>query len=109
MRRFLERGYRVYVLDIDEKELKHTTEVHLKQYFDKGMVQSAVCNLQSVDEIRNNVRAAADWLGGRIEVLVNNGGIAHPYWKEYKTMADFDTIKQWQAYAYRNQSVTCSC
>lgn len=97
VRRFLERGYKVYVFDIDEEELKHTTTVHLKQYYDKKQVESAVCNLRSVDEIRDKVKQAAEWLGGRITVLVNNGGIATPTWPEGKTMADFDTISQWQA------------
>lgn len=96
-RRFLERGYKVFVFDIDEDELKHTTTVHLKQYHEKKMVDSAVCNLRSLDEIRDKVKRAADFLGGRIEVLVNNGGIATPTWSDGKTMADFDTFSQWQA------------
>lgn len=96
-RRFLERGYKVSIFDIDEEELKHTTTVHLKQYYDKKQVQSTICNLRSVDEIRDRVKQAADWLGGRIDVLVNNGGIATPNWGDGKTMAEFDTISQWQA------------
>lgn len=97
-RRFLERGYKVYIFDIDETELEHTTTVHLKQYYDKQLVQSSVCDLRSVESIREKVKTAADFLNGRIEVLVNNGGIASPFWREGKTMADFDTLAQWQAY-----------
>ena len=96
-RRFLERGYKVFILDIDEEELKHTTTVHLKQYYDRKQVESAICNLRSVDEIRDKVSKAAEFLGGRIEVLVNNGGIAAPIWKDDMTMADFETIEQWKA------------
>ena len=96
-RRFLERGYRVYILDIDEAELAHTTQTHLKSYYDDNKVASAVCNLRSVDEIRDRVKAAADFLGGRIEVLVNNGGIATPTWSDGKTMVDPDTMQEWQA------------
>jgi NAD(P)-dependent dehydrogenase (short-subunit alcohol dehydrogenase family) len=97
VRRFLERGYKVFVFDIDEEELKHTTTVHLKQYLDKGQLGSGICNLRSVDEIREKVNEAAEFLGGRIEVVVNNGGIASPYWKDGKAMDDLDTFAQWQA------------
>ena len=96
-RRFLERGYKTFILDIDEEELKHTTTVHLKQYYEKKQVESAICNLRSVEDIRKNIKQAAEFLGGRIDVLVNNGGIAAPNWPDGKTMADFDMIEQWQA------------
>ncbi|KAG9942958.1 short chain alcohol dehydrogenase, partial [Aureobasidium melanogenum] len=102
VRRFLERGYKVFIFDIDEEELKHTTTVHLKQYYDKKQVNSAVCNLRSVDEIREKVKEAADFLGGRIEVVVNNGGIATPTWKDGMAMDNFETFDQWQAYIETN-------
>ncbi|TIA41436.1 short chain alcohol dehydrogenase [Aureobasidium pullulans] len=102
VRRFLERGYKVFIFDIDEEELKHTTTVHLKQYYEKKQLSSAICDLRSVDEIREKVKEAAEFLGGRIEVVVNNGGIATPTWSEGKTMADFDTFSQWQAYMETN-------
>jgi NAD(P)-dependent dehydrogenase (short-subunit alcohol dehydrogenase family) len=97
VRRFLERGYKVFIFDIDEEELKHTTTVHLKQYFDKKQLSSAVCDLRSVDEIREKVKEAAEFLGGRIEVVVNNGGIAAPQWKDGMAMDNLDTFSQWQA------------
>lgn len=97
VRRFLERGYHVYVFDIDEGELKHTTDVHLKQYTDAKVLDSSICDLRDVDDIRMNVQRAAEFLGGRIDVLVNNGGIASPHWKDDKTMADRDTLLEWQA------------
>lgn len=97
VRRFLERGYRVYVFDIDEEELNHTTQVHLKNYSDSKALGSSVCNLRDVDDIHAKVKQAADFLGGRIDVLVNNGGIASPQWKDDKTMADRDTMAEWQA------------
>jgi NAD(P)-dependent dehydrogenase (short-subunit alcohol dehydrogenase family) len=97
VRRFLERGYKVFIFDIDEEELKHTTTVHLKQYLDKKQLGSAICNLRSVDEIRDKVKEAADFLGGRIEVVVNNGGIAAPQWRDGMAMDNLDTFVQWQA------------
>ena len=97
VRRFCERGYRVYIFDIDEEELKHTTEVHLKQYTDSRHLGASICNLRDVDDIYDKVKVAADFLGGRIDVLINNGGIASPQWRDGKTMEDKATIAEWQA------------
>ncbi|KAK4546607.1 hypothetical protein LTR36_001824 [Oleoguttula mirabilis] len=102
VRRFLERGYHVYVFDIDEEELTHTTQVHLKKYSDSGALGSAICNLRSIDDIQAKVKQAAAFLNGRIDVLVNNGGIATPQWKDGKTMADPATLPEWQAYVETN-------
>lgn len=99
-RTFLQKGHRVFILDIDEGELSHTVNVHLKAYSDR--VSSSSCNLRDVNDIRKTVAKAAEFLGGRIDVLINNGGIAHPYWKDGKTMEDPDTLEQWQAYLETN-------
>jgi len=97
VRRFLERGYHVYIFDIDEDELKHTVQTHLKKYYDSGALESCICNLRDTDDIYDRVQQAAKFLGGRIDVLVNNGGIATPNWGDGKTMADRETLKEWQA------------
>lgn len=97
VRRFLERSYRVYVLDIDQEELRHTTHSHLKEYTDANMLESSVCNLRDIEDIYDKVAKAADFLGGHIDVLVNNGGIASPHWKDGKTMYDRETVEEWQA------------
>ncbi|KAK4628735.1 hypothetical protein CLAFUW4_07687 [Fulvia fulva] len=102
VRRFLEKGYRVFVFDIDEEELKHTTHVHLKKYTDSKALGSAICNLRDVEDIRKQVKQAAEFLDGEIHVLINNGGIAAPKWKDEKTMFDMDTIGEWQAYVETN-------
>ncbi|KAK5731476.1 hypothetical protein LTR17_011364 [Elasticomyces elasticus] len=101
-RRFLERGYKVVIFDIDENELEHTTKVHLKKYYDDGVLQSAICNLRDPEEIHRKVDEAAKFLGGKIHVLVNNGGIASPKWKDDKTMENRDTMAEWQAYVETN-------
>jgi len=98
VRRFCELGYRVYVFDIDEAELTHTVQVHLKQYSDAKNLGFSICNLRNVRDIQKHVKEAADFLGGTIDVVVNNGGIASPYWKDGKSMADMDTLEQFQAY-----------
>lgn len=97
VRRFLERSYKVYVLDIDEEELRHTTHSHLKEYTDANMLGSCVCDLRDTGDISDKVSKAAEFLGGHIDVLVNNGGIASPHWKDDKTMGDRETLIEWQA------------
>lgn len=101
-RRFLENGNRVYVVDIDEAELKHTTTVHLEKYYKDNKIKSAVCNLRDVSDIRSKVSDAAKFFNNRIDVLINNGSIASPYWKDGKTMEDTETFDQWQAYIETN-------
>lgn len=97
VRRFCELGYRVYVFDIDEEELSHTIKVHLKQYSDANNLSSSIFNLRDTKEILKHVKEAAEFLGGTIDVLVNNGGIASPFWKGGKTMLDMETLDQFQA------------
>jgi ribonuclease Z len=102
VRYFLQAGHKVFIFDIDEDELKHTTTVHLEQYHKDGKVDSAICNLRDVNDIRSKVKDAAKFFGDRIDVLVNNGGIASPQWKDGKTMEDQSTIEEWQAYIDTN-------
>lgn len=68
----LQRGHKVYIFDINEEELNHCTKVHLKQYSDS--LGSSICNLRDVSDIRDKVKKAADFFGGSIDVLINNGG-----------------------------------
>lgn len=97
VRRFCELGYRVYVIDIGQAELEHTVTTHLKTYSDTSQLGSGVCDLRVAADVRRQVDEAAKFLGGRIHVLVNNGGIANPKWKDGKMMADKETMEDWQA------------
>jgi len=99
-RHFLEKGHRVFLLDVDEDELKYTTTVHLKAH--ASNLDFALCNLRDVTEIRRTVSKAADFFGGHIDVLINNGGIATPQWKDGKSMDDPDTLEQWNAFIETN-------
>ena len=70
----MERNNIVYIFDIDEEELRHTTNVHLKKYTDSRQLGSAICDLRDTTDIYEKVKQAADFFGGRIDVLINNGG-----------------------------------
>ncbi|KAI0123315.1 hypothetical protein BJ170DRAFT_660116 [Xylariales sp. AK1849] len=102
VRRFCELGYQVYVFDIDEKELNHTVNTHLKKYKDDGKLGSSLCDLRDTEQIQKKVEEAAEFLGGRIDVLINNGGIANPKWKNGQSMAEKATLDQWRAYMDTN-------
>ena len=73
VRNFLEGGNSVYIFDIDEKELDYTTQTHLKQYSDDGKLAASICNLRDANDIREKVKKAAEFHGGRIDVLINCG------------------------------------
>ncbi|KAF4998678.1 hypothetical protein FGRMN_3004 [Fusarium graminum] len=102
VRYFLEKGYRVFVLDIDEEELTYTIQTHLKSYHEKDAVSSAICDLSDTDAIHDKIQQAAKYLGGRIDVVINNGGIAAPHWRDGKTVMDRETLSEWRAYIDTN-------
>lgn len=99
-RHFLDKGDRVFLLDIQEDELKYCVDVHLKRH--AGRAAYGVCNLRDPEAIRQTIQKAADFFGGRIDVLINNGGIAAPQWRDGKTMEDPGTLAEWQAYMETN-------
>jgi NAD(P)-dependent dehydrogenase (short-subunit alcohol dehydrogenase family) len=114
-RHFLQLGHKVFILDFAEEELKHTALVHLKEYTDAGRLGHMLCNLREKEEIRTAAQKAVEFFSdgkdeesgdgnGRIHVLINNGGISNPYWKDGATMEDPATSEQWQAYVETNLS-----
>ncbi len=90
------------ILDFNEEELKHTAEVHLGAYLRDGRLAYRLCNLRSIPEIRAAAEEAAKFFGHEIHVLINNGGVSTPYWKDGATMEDRATSDQWQAYVETN-------
>ncbi|KAK8016686.1 hypothetical protein PG993_014875 [Apiospora rasikravindrae] len=72
-RHFLDKGDRVFLLDIQADELQCCVDVHLKRHAGRAARRAL-------------------FFGGRVDVLVNNGGIATPQWRDGKAMEDPDTL-----------------
>lgn len=97
-RHLAERGHKIFMLDVNKEGVQHTAEVHLKSHWDQGRVKWAECDLTDADTIRSTIKNAADFLGGRIDFLINNAGISNPYWPNGKTMESPDTLDVWRKY-----------
>ncbi|RVX68229.1 hypothetical protein B0A52_08738 [Exophiala mesophila] len=99
-RHFASRGHRIFILDVNDDNIKHTAEVHLKEHAPN--VAYAQCDVRSVEDIRSTIKKAATFLDNRIDFLINNAGISNPYWPDDKTMEDESVLEQWQAYVETN-------
>ena len=82
--------------------MNHTAKAHLKKYSDSGALGWSLCNLRSIDDIRKSAEEAGKFFDNRIDVLINNGGISSPFWKDGKSMDNFDTSGEWVAYVETN-------
>ena len=47
-RGLLSKGHRVYILDIEEEQLRHTIDAHLTEH--SGRMGSSICNLRDVKQ-----------------------------------------------------------
>ena len=83
-KKFLEEGYRVAILDIDQKTLSQT----MKQDFDTNNVLGLECDVAEPDQVDQSVNRVVEEFG-RIDVLVNNAGIA-----EFKPMLE-TSYEEW--------------
>ena len=83
-KKFLEEGYRVAILDIDQKTLSQT----MKQFFDNNNVLGLECDVSEPEQVDQSVNRVVEEFG-RIDVLVNNAGIA-----EFKPMLE-TTYEEW--------------
>lgn len=96
-------SHRVFLIDLDGDELEYAATKHLSAYAPR--VGHVTANLRNPEEIRAAVSKAADFFGGRIDVLVNNAGIARAFFTAGNgTMEDVATADQWQAYIDTNLS-----
>ncbi|OCT52506.1 short-chain dehydrogenase/reductase SDR [Cladophialophora carrionii] len=99
-RHFASSGHKIFILDLNKDNVRHTAEVHLKEHADR--VGWSACNLRDVDEIRSTVQKAVKFLDNRIDYLINNAGISYPYWPDGKTMEDPSVMDKWNAYVETN-------
>ena len=83
-KKFLEEGYRIAILDIDQITLSHT----MKQDFETNNVLGLECDVAEPDQVDQSVNRVVEEFG-RIDVLVNNAGIA-----EFKPMLE-TTYEEW--------------
>ena len=83
-KKFLEEGYRVAILDIDQKTLSQT----MKLFFDTNNVLGLECDVSEPDQVDQSVNLVVEEFG-RIDVLVNNAGIA-----EFKPMLE-TSYEEW--------------
>ena len=83
-KKFLEEGYLIAILDIDQKTLSQT----MKQDFDTKNVLGLECDVSEPDQVDQSVNRVLEQFG-RIDVLVNNAGIA-----EFKPMLE-TTYEEW--------------
>lgn len=77
-RKFLEEGYQIAILDIDETTLSKT----MKEVFNTKNVLGIECDVSEPEQVEKAIRRVVDRFG-RIDVLVNNAGIA-----EFKPMLE---------------------
>lgn len=75
-RQFLEKGHRIFILSVNEEELKHTATIHLKAH--ASHLDYALCNLRDVGQIRSTVKKATKFSNSHIDVLINSSRIAAP-------------------------------
>ncbi len=77
-RKFLEEGYQIAILDIDETTLSKT----MKEVFNTKIVLGIECDVSEPEQVEKAIGRVVDRFG-RIDVLVNNAGIA-----EFKPMLE---------------------
>lgn len=95
--------HRLFIIDFDVEELDYAVNQHLSAYAPR--VSSTIANLRNPEEIRSAVGKAAEFFGGRIDVLINNAGVARGFFNAGNgTMEDLATGEQWEAYIQTNLS-----
>ncbi|EAT89082.2 hypothetical protein SNOG_03877 [Parastagonospora nodorum SN15] len=95
--------HKVFIVDFDVDETTYCVEEHLATYAPRA--DFSITNLHNPEEIRAVFAKATEFFGGRIDVVINNAGIARGFFNAGNgTMEDLATADQWQAYIDTNLS-----
>ncbi|KAL1874883.1 hypothetical protein Daus18300_003424 [Diaporthe australafricana] len=78
------------------------TEVNGTKPPTNSSIGHGVCDLRDPAAVRSTIEAAAEFFGGRIDVLVNNAGIARAQFSGGRSMAEASVLDEWQAYMETN-------
>ena len=81
-REFLKRGHYIYICGRDQARL-NSAIVELSQTFEKEKIFGSICDVRSIESVRNMFNDAGIKLG-KIDVLVNSAGVSH--------LASFDEL-----------------
>lgn len=103
-------GHNIFLIDIDEQELKYTATTHIPTRRDAvlsmgghGLIGYKTCDLRDPAAIVDTIQAAASFFpNNTIDVLVNNAGIARAYFSDERTMEDPAVLDDWTAYLDTN-------
>jgi NAD(P)-dependent dehydrogenase (short-subunit alcohol dehydrogenase family) len=106
------RGHRLFLVDIDEEELKYSATVHIPQFLAEtsGLsngshgkeVEFKTVDLRNPLAVHEAVKSAAEFFGGKIDVLINNAGIARAQWSGDRSMDNVSVNDEWAAYLDTN-------
>ncbi|KAH8703199.1 putative short-chain dehydrogenase [Talaromyces proteolyticus] len=70
-RLLLQKGHRVFLVDINKEELEHTHE-QFSQIFSSTQYDKAICDLSQPAEIKSAIEKATIFFNGHLDVLINN-------------------------------------
>lgn len=85
---FAKQGATVFILDVDEKGGTETAAAIVSEGLQAEFRKCSVTVKQEVDDVINSIGNAA----GKIDIIVNNAGIAHVGNAEQTTPADFERV-----------------
>lgn len=74
-RLLLQKGHRVFLIDNNEAELKHTHSVLSSKATSTDAVSARTCNLRSPHEIKAAAEAAGSFFNGHLDCLINNAAM----------------------------------